>query len=184
MSKKLSLQEQLLKSGLANKSQAQTAKTNKHKQQQLARKNNVVVTNEAALSVQQAQAEKAARDRELNQQRQEEELKKQIVAQIKQLINQHRVPIRENDNNVPYRFTDRNKVKTLYVSEQQRQDIVNGRLAIVRDEAFYALLAKETAEKVAQRDASYVLVDNSNKADTPADDDPYAGYIIPDDLMW
>ncbi|MDD1610357.1 MAG: DUF2058 domain-containing protein, partial [Methylococcaceae bacterium] len=44
---KLSLQEQLLKSGLVSSAQAKSAKSNKHKQEQLQRKNNVVVEDEA-----------------------------------------------------------------------------------------------------------------------------------------
>ncbi|MDP3333593.1 MAG: DUF2058 family protein, partial [Methylococcaceae bacterium] len=44
---KLSLQEQLLKSGLVSAAQAKTAKTNKNKQVQQQRKNNVVVNDDA-----------------------------------------------------------------------------------------------------------------------------------------
>ncbi|MDD1605878.1 MAG: DUF2058 domain-containing protein, partial [Methylococcaceae bacterium] len=89
---KLSLQEQLLKSGLVSSAQAKSAKSNKHKQEQLQRKNNVVVEDEAKELAQKARAEQLARDIELNQQRQQQEHKKQLLAQIKQLIEQNKLP--------------------------------------------------------------------------------------------
>lgn len=76
MSKKLSLQEQLLKSGLVSTAQAKTAKTNKHKQEQLQRKNNVLVSDEAKALAQKARTGQLARDQELNQLHQQQELKK------------------------------------------------------------------------------------------------------------
>ena len=63
---KLSLQDQLLKSGLVSTAQAKTAKSDKRKQTQQQRKNNITVVEEAKGLVQKAQAEKAERDRELN----------------------------------------------------------------------------------------------------------------------
>ncbi|MFZ2725450.1 MAG: DUF2058 domain-containing protein [Methylococcaceae bacterium] len=182
MSKKLSLQEQLLKSGLVSNAQAKTVKSQKHKQQQLQRKNNVVIVDEAKLLAQQAQAEKIAKDRELNQLRQQQEQQKQIIAQIKQLIHEHKQ--KTDDNGVAYNFNDNNKVKTLYLSETMRDSVIRGRLAIVRDENHYAVVSQEAAQKIAQRDASYVVVDNSKASETISSDDPYAAYAIPDDLMW
>ena len=88
---KLSLQEQLLKSGLVSSAQAKTAKTNKNKQVQQQRKNNVVVNDDAKELAQKARAEQLARDVELNQQRQQQELKKQLLAQVKQLIEQNKL---------------------------------------------------------------------------------------------
>ena len=70
---KLSLQEQLLKSGLVSSAQAKAAKTSKHKQEQLQRKNNVVLVDEAKELAQKARAEQLAKDVELNQQHQQQE---------------------------------------------------------------------------------------------------------------
>jgi uncharacterized protein YaiL (DUF2058 family) len=179
---KLSLQEQLVKSGLANTNQAKTIKSQKHKQQQQQRKNNLVVVDEAKILAQQTQAEKIAKDRELNQLRLQQEQQKQLIAQIKQLIDTHRQ--KPDEDGVAYNFTDNNKVKTLYLSQESRDALIRGRLAIVRDEQHYALVTAEVAEKIVQRDSSYVLVDNSKHNNDIASDDPYAAYQIPDDLMW
>lgn len=181
---KLSLQEQLLKSGLVSSAQAKAAKTNKHKQEQLQRKNNVVAVDEAKELAQKARAEQLAKDLELNQQRQQQEQKKQLLAQIKQLIEQNKLP-RDNENDVTYRFTDNNKVKTLYVTETMRTQLINGQLAIVKLGKSYEVVTAEVAKKIHERDADSVLVHNEaiTAKNEPADD-PYAGYEIPDDLMW
>jgi uncharacterized protein YaiL (DUF2058 family) len=180
---KLSLQEQLLKSGLVSSAQAKTAKSDKHKQQQLQRKNNVVVSDEAKELAQKARAEQLAKDQELNQQRLQQEHKKQLLAQIKQLIEQNKQP--RDEDGVAYRFIDANKVKTLYVSETMRTQLINGKLAIVKSGKSYEVVFAEVAEKISERDVNSVLVHNETvTAKVEQADDPYAAYAVPDDLMW
>ena len=182
MSKKLSLQEQLLKSGLVSSAQAKTAKTNKHKQEQLQRKNNVVVSDEAKELAQKARAEQLARDQELNQQRQQQEQQKQLLAQVKQLIEQNKLT--RDEDGVAYRFTDDNKVKTLYVAETMRLQLINGQLAIVKLDKSYEVVTAEIAKKISERNADSVLVHNEPAAKVEPSNDPYASYAVPDDLMW
>jgi len=179
---KLSLQEQLLKSGLVSSAQAKTAKTNKHKQVQQQRKNNVVVNDDAKELAQKARAEQLARDVELNQQRQQQELKKQLLAQVKQLIEQNKLA--RDEDGVAYRFTDDNKVKTLYVAETMRVQLISGQLAIVKSGKSYEVVTADIAKKISERDAGSVLVHNEPAASVTAADDPYSGYAVPDDLMW
>jgi uncharacterized protein YaiL (DUF2058 family) len=181
---KLSLQEQLLKSGLVSSAQAKSAKSDKHKQQQLQRKNNVVVNDEAKELAQKARAEQLAKDQELNQQRLQQEQKKQLLAQIKQLIEQNKQP-RDDEDGVAYRFNDDNKVKTLYVSETTRTQLINGKLAIVKSGKSYEVVSAEVAEKISERDENCVLVHNETATHKMKQaDDPYAAYAVPDDLMW
>lgn len=180
---KLSLQEQLLKSGLVSKAQAKTVKTEKHKQEQLQRKNNISVTDEAKELAQKARAEQIARDQELNQQRQQQEQQKQLFAQIKQLIEQNKLP--RDDNGEAYRFTWNNKVKTLYVDDAMRAKLINGAYAIVKSGRAYEVVTAEIAKKIHERHADSVVLHN-DPATLPANpsDDAYAAYEVPDDLMW
>lgn len=47
------------------------------------------------------------------------------------------------------------------------------------------IVTSETAAKLATLDEKIILVQNDKvESDTPDEDDPYAGYEIPDDLMW
>jgi uncharacterized protein YaiL (DUF2058 family) len=179
---KLSLQEQLLKSGLVSSAQAKTVKSNKHKQEQLHRKNNVVVEDQAKELAQKARAEQLARDIELNQQRQQQEHKKQLLAQVKQLIEQNKLP--RDEDGIAYRFNDDNKVKTLYIAETMRAQLINGKLAIVKSGKSYEVVSAEVAKKISERDTDSVLVHNDSVTTIEQPDDPYSGYAVPDDLMW
>lgn len=188
--KKLSLQEQLLKSGLVTTAQARAVKAEKHKQVQQQRHNKVQVVDEGKRMMQQALAEKAERDKELNKLKQEQEERKQIAAQVRQLIENNRIAIDESaieefDDSHAYHFTDQNKVKKLFVPKAMREQISNGKLAIVRLRRRYDVVPVEIAGKIRERDPSSVIIWNdASAAPVENGDDPYARYQIPDDLMW
>ncbi len=82
-------------------------------------------------------------------------------------------------------FTDNNKVKQLYVSEAMRDQIAEGRLAIVKLGTNYEVVSAEMARKIQQRDvAAGVIVFNEQNKATDVVDDAYAEYQVPDDLIW
>jgi uncharacterized protein YaiL (DUF2058 family) len=180
---KLSLQEQLLKSGLVSSAHAKSVKSDKRKQTQQQRQNNITVVDEAKELVKKTQAEKVERDRELNQLIKQQEEQKHLIAQVKQLIELNRLS--KDADGIAYHFNDQNKVKTLYLSETMRDQIIRGKLAVVKFGANYEVVSSEVAKKISLRDADSVIVDNELIASTvDNNDDPYAGYQIPDDLMW
>ena len=184
MSKPLSLQEQLLKSGLVSNAKAKSIKTEKNKQVQQQRHHKVEIVDEAKQLAQLAQAEKIERDKVLNQQHQAQTVQKEVLAQIKQMIEQNRVSIDSKNAEIAYHFTDAPKVKTLYVTENLRDQLAKGKLAIVKAESGYALVNSDIAQKIKERDATKVLVWNEPKSESPVEEDPYAAFEIPDDLMW
>ena len=180
---KLSLQDQLLKSGLVTSAQVKTAKSDKRKQTEQQRKNNLTVVDETKELVQKAQAENVERDRELNQLKKQQEEQKHLIAQVKQLIELNKQP--KDADGLAYHFNDNNKVKTLYVSEGMREQIIRGRLAIVKLGESYEVVSSDVAQKISLRDAASVIVNNELCAgDADKNEDPYADYQIPDDLMW
>lgn len=65
-----------------------------------------------------------------------------------------------------------------------RDQIAEGRQAIVKLGASYEVVPAETARKIQQRDAASVIVFNEPNETTDAVDDPYAAYQVPDDLIW
>ncbi|MCK5190620.1 MAG: DUF2058 family protein, partial [Methylococcales bacterium] len=73
--------------------------------------------------------------------------------------------------------------KIIYISEELRDKIISGRLAIVKAKSSYEVVAVEVAEKIKQRNEQIVIVLFSEKTDG-VEDDEYQGYEIPDDLMW
>ena len=178
----ISLQDQLLNSGLIKKDKANKAKKEKYKQSKQQRNSKTLQTDEATLLAQKSLMEKQAKDRELNQQQKIKADKKAIVAQIKQLI-QLNIQAKDDDG-VTYNFSDNNAVKKIYVNEATLKNISNGKLAIVKYDTSYELVPAQVAEKIKQRDASFILVLNDKIEDGVAEDDPYADFQIPDDLMW
>jgi len=179
---KLSLQDQLLKSGLVSNAKAKTIKSDKHKQARQQQKNNVVVVDETKVLAEQAQAEKIARDKELNQLRKLQDEQKQLAAQVKQLIELNRLS--RDENGVAYNFNDNNKIKTLYVSSEMREQLIQGRLAIVKLAQSYEVVSAEVAKKIQARDESSVIVFNEPGNNVTEAEDAYAAYQIPDDLIW
>lgn len=179
---KLSLQEQLLKSGLVSAAKAKSVRADKRKQAQQQRKNKIEVVDEAKELAQKALAEKIERDKELNQLRQQQEEQKQLMAQIKQIIELNRLSA--DPEGLAYNFTDGNKVKRLYVSEAMRDQIAEGRLAIVKLGQQYEVVSAEAAKKIRSRDAASVIVFNELNKTTDVVDDAYAEYRVPDDLIW
>lgn len=176
-----SLFDQLKKTGLVDERRAKKVKKEKYKKTRQQRQTNAV--DQASLLAQQAQAEKAERARKLNQQRKEEADRKALAAQIKQLIETNRIA--DHDGEIAYRFTDANVVRQIHVTAELQQQLSRGRLAIVRLGERYEMVPSVVAEKIRERDAACVILCNKDRVDSkPQEDDPYADYRIPDDLMW
>lgn len=173
-------QDQFLKAGLiddkkikqANKEQYQAQKQGKLK----------TTADENRLAAQRVKAEKVERDRELNRKR-EEALKQQaIVAQIRQLIEHSR--LKRDGGETPYNFSDQGVVKRIYVTENQHGHLSRGQLAIVKLGEQYELIPSVAAEKIRQRDDACVIVLCTASGPQDDEDDSYADFKVPDDLIW
>ncbi len=178
----LSLQEQLLKSGLASDAKAKQVKAEKRKQTKQQRNNGIEVLDEVKLAAEQARQQQLERDRELNRQRKLAEEQRALTAQIRQIVELNRIA--KDDKGIAYQFNDDNKVKSVYVAEKVREALINGRAGIVRLESGYEIVPAEIVRKIQERDAACVAVLNQHTQDIPTADDPYAAYQIPDDLIW
>jgi uncharacterized protein YaiL (DUF2058 family) len=180
-----SLQDQLLKAGIVDKKKAKKIKQEQRKEARSRPKGQVQV-DESKEQAKRTLAEKAQRDRQLNKQQRDEADKKAVQAQIIQLIKMNRVDRQKGD--VAYQFTDGTKIKKLYITRQLQNDLIKGRLAIAKLGGSYELLPCAAAEKIMQRDTQIIVLLNRNDSvgvDEGGDeDDPYADYQIPDDLMW
>jgi len=177
-----SLQDQLLKAGLVAQKQVKDFNKDRRKQENYQRKHRIEVADDNKQQREQAQQEKAEHDRQLNFQRDEQARQKAIVAQIKQLIETSRLP--RDGGQLSYNFKDGTTIKKISVTEVMLNQLSNGWLAIVKFDDKYEVVPKAVAEKIQQRDAGYVLVNNVAPAAEADEDDPYADYKIPDDLMW
>ena len=176
-----SLQDQLLKAGLADEKKAKAIRSEKRKKRKQQPKGAVEV-NEAETRARQAREEKAERDRQLNLERQRAAEKKAIQAQIRQLVETNRLDRSRGETS--YQFVHDKKIKKLFVDDTMVDQLSRGRLAIVFVNDNYEIVAGGVARKIMERDESAVVVLHDRKQDDAGEDDPYAGYEIPDDLMW
>jgi uncharacterized protein YaiL (DUF2058 family) len=176
-----SFQEQLLKAGLVDDKKLKQAKKEAYKKQkQKARKH----TAEAhTLAAQNARAKQTERDRALNRQRQQALEQKAVAAQIKQIIEHARQS--RTDGDTPYHFSSEGKIHKLHVTNEQHRQLGLGQLAIVRLADAYELVPAAAAEKISQRDASHIMAWHKDSTeDEDKQEDDYAQYQVPDDLIW
>ncbi|HJP38996.1 MAG TPA: DUF2058 domain-containing protein [Gammaproteobacteria bacterium] len=176
-----SLQEQLLKTGVVDKKKAKYIEQEKRKQKKKTPKGQAQL-NEATEEAIANREERVARDRELSRQLNEKAERKAVAAQIKQLIEVNRVD--RNDGEISYQFTDGKKINKIYVTALLQTQLSNGLIAIVKLGDQYELVPSPVAEKIAQRDESRIILQNLASKDSGNEDDSYADYQIPDDLMW
>ena len=180
-----SLQDQLLKAGLVDGKKAKQISKEKRKQTKVAKKTGEAQVDEAKLAAEQARAAKVAKDRELNAQREAAAQEKAIQAQVRQLIERNKQPKGANGkDDIAYHFTFDKKVKKIYVSAAVQDHLTAGRLLIVGEGEQFELVPKIVADKIAERNPAMVVQPPENSSAAVDEDDPYAGYEIPDDLMW
>ena len=178
-----SLQDELLKAGLIDKKKIDQAA----KQKKAAKKKKVAKKKSRPAPVidpeiQRQRDEKAARDRELNQQRDEVRRQREVNAQVRQLVSKNRHPRVERDEDIPFHFENKGKIKRLFVSPETHQMITDRKLIIVNDNGQFELVPPPIAEKIRSRNPSLVI--DLPEETQPAEDDPYADFKVPDDLMW
>ena len=176
-----SLQEQLMKSGLADKKKARRAKQQKREEANKAKRGEIELEDPAERARRQRE-EQAEADRRREAERKAEREKKEIAAQIKQMIEQSRIDRSKGD--VAYQFVQEKKIKKAWVTSKQQQQLERGQIAIVSLGDSYELVPTVVAEKIRQRDAQSVLLLNERGSQEVDEDDPYKDFPIPDDLMW
>lgn len=177
---KLTLQEQMLKAGLvSSKKMAKVQRTAKKSR---------VQAREAREAVEENKKAQLERDKQLSEQQKQAVLAKEFRAQVKQLIEMNRITLAKG--NITFNFTDGNLIKKIEVDKHTQTQLISGRLAIARlvinakGDCDYAIIPAVVADKIAQRDADSIVLNSALSQEEQDEDDPYADFKIPDDLMW
>ena len=186
----MSLRDQLLAAGLGTKKQAKQAPPPK----KAPSRHQPPPVSPEKLAANRALAAKNARDQELNRRQQEKAAAKARRAEVKQLIEQYRLPKVESEEY--FNFADGTRLARLAVTPQVREQIIKGTVAIVRYEGHYALVPEAAIGRIRERDEHAVVThdaapataaatagDSSGVA-TPETEDPYKDFVVPDDLVW
>jgi uncharacterized protein len=180
----MSLRDQLIQAGLGTKKQAKQATPPPKKAPSRHQPPSISPEKLAAMK---AQAAKNARDQELNRKQQEKAAAKARRAEVKQLIEQHRLPPVVSEEY--YNFADGTRLARLAVTPALREQLIKGTVAIVRYEGHYAAVPESAVAKIRERDEHAVVTQESAAAPAGAapsaeKDDPYKDFVVPDDLVW
>ncbi len=183
MAKLTPLQEQLLKAGLVKKSKADDVARELTKARHA---KGPADPNEIRLEAERVRDAKVEKDRALAAQRKADLRVSELAAQARQIIQDKKVP-RSGESD--YRFTADGAIRTLLVNDDLRKKLSAGALVIARLGDRYELLPRAAADKVRERDASLIVLDHglteaAAQAGSAEDDDYYAQFQVPDDLVW
>lgn len=178
------LQEQLLKAGLVNKNKLDQVV----RQQQKARSGKQAPATRVeadAVDAERLQAERAERDRQLEAQRRAERAASERAAQLKQIIEAHRIKPGDDSD---YRFEHAGAIRSLRIADAQRPLLARGALVIVGLGDSHALVNRDTAERLRAIDPAVIHLDHGTTAAPPSaadpDDEFYSRFRVPDDLVW
>ena len=161
---KLTLQEQLLKAGLVTSKKAAKVERTAKKSRVQAR--------EARAAVEENKKAQLERDKQLSEQQKQAALAKEYKAQVKQLIEMNRI---NTAMAILFCTTDGNLIKKIFVDKLTQAQLINGRLAIARllvdnnSEGEYAIIPASVADKIAQRDASSIVLHSALSAEEQDD---------------
>lgn len=176
-----SLQEQLMAAGLSDKKKSKAINKEKRQTQKQAKGSKQI--SESQQLAEQAIKDKAEKAKQHNLAIQREKDARALDAQIKQIVELNTI-IAEKDD-VTYNFvSESNKIKKLTIDQQRVDHLSAGKLAIIKLDEKYLMVPTAIAEKVQQRSDNYFIYIADNTEAVIDEDDPYADYQIPDDLMW
>lgn len=176
------LQEQLLKAGLASKQKVRDVKTQKRRDKKAR-----VDDGSSALKLEIAEQKRlqAKKDKALNEQRFAEATARGQVRGLVSEFTQFAIKIPSHAE-IKFNYTLDNKIYSVYIDEKIQSELLKGQLGIVRYEDKSYLVPHKLAERVnllVPQWCGYLWQQDAGKA-VEVEDDPYADYAIPDDLMW
>lgn len=175
------LREQLLKAGLVSEKQVRATEQQQQKPKPQSR-HKPQPTSEQKRAAEQAQAAKAAKDAQLNKQRQQAVEAKARAIEIKQLVEQHKLP-KKLESEDRFNFVAGKKLRFILVDAAMREGLNNGTLFIIRYDGKSEVVPAAIAERIRERDERAV-VKLSDKVEAVDENDPYKDFVVPDDLKW
>ena len=164
-----SLQEQLLKSGLIdedrlNSSKKQTKKPVKKKNKKFAGHKPRIPT-----PVKQVVVEDPKKQKELR-------------AEVKKRLRSYK--LNDKSGEIAYNYTINNQIKRFYVNEKQQKELIDGKLAIANWNDISYLIPATNVEELRTLYPKIDICFTEAQENLTNEDDPYAGYEIPDDIKW
>ncbi len=154
----MSLRDQLLKSGLADKNKAKKAEKEAKKRQHQQLVSQDATKDEISQEIAERNKRQQEADRERNRALEEARLKREAIHRAMDIMVAG--DLRENSASIPYYFIHReNRISEMMVSELQQTQLATGTLAIVSfDPEFrYFLVDASNADKIRSCAPQFIL---------------------------
>jgi len=178
-----SLKDQLFKAGLASKKQVKKVELDQRKQSKQGKKSSAIESTSAE-AIEAARLQKIEKDRALNEARKQEQQKRAAQAEIRQLVQQHRIPL-PTEGDIRYQFLSQGKVKQIWINTDIQRQLTNRTLALVCVDTRFELVPVAIGDRIVQRDPTAVIKEDTEKREKiAAEEAEYAEFQIPDDLDW
>ena len=187
-----SLQDQLLKSGIATEEQLKKPKPKikpVSKSRKSHSKSNAKTNNKPS---QASRVQQNAQQNKQPKQKTAEEaptLGKALRTEIKQLLKTNK--LNDKTGEIPYNYVIAGQVKRFYINEKQQIELKAGKMVIVNWNTISYLITTEAEVELRKLHptievASVISETESAKTQDKKKDenDPYSDYEIPDDLSW
>lgn len=162
----MSLRDQLLKAGLANKQQAKKAaneaKKRKHKalksQKNATTEQDELLADEISLEIQKKKQEQQIKDRNRNLEIEAQRKKQEELSRAGELLISRHLPITGKDLHEYYFIQNEKIIKVIHVNERQAQLLSEGKIGIAGygDDQFY-LLERDDCQIIGDLRAEYIL---------------------------
>lgn len=108
--------------------------------------------------------------------------RKQLKAQIKELIDNNKV---ENwKGEIAYRYTVDKRIRELYVTEAVQKQLTAREVAITRLNGDTYLVPLAIASEIIKINPQWSVFNASDEEEKKTDDDGYSDFQVPDDLQW
>lgn len=174
-----SLQDQLLKLGLVKKADVNKASKARRKARKQNRQHKQ--PDESLILAEQARQAQIARDRDLNKKTMDRQRRRAADAEIRQLIESNEIA--HDEAGVAFNFPHRRKIKQVKVDKQTHAGLAAGRVGIVRLDDRYRLVPSEVIARIRKREPNLFIFE-PGATGTSSEDESYADYKVPDDLIW
>ncbi|HHJ18520.1 MAG TPA: DUF2058 domain-containing protein [Gammaproteobacteria bacterium] len=181
------LQEQLLKAGLATEDQARKPRPPQTKKysSRPKRKPSAKPRPKQKPQKQTSDLEAAYRARRRAEKAEAEAKSRQAAERkanrnkVKKLIAGHALKL--DEDGVLYQFVVGKNIKKVYVTEAQRAQLIAGELAVTFLGGKRCVIPRAVADEIQSLDPQKMVVIHQPEDDSNKD---YAGYEVPDDLIW
>lgn len=178
-----SFQDQFLKLGLVKKDQVSKLKKKQYKKKKA--KENNQEAEQARKAGETRQKKQKDYTRLLNEQKARQKKENELSNRIRQIIERNH--LEEIAGDIVYKFTDQGKIRKLFTTDEIAHQLSKGIVGIVKNETKkrtdYHIVPANSAKKIEEIAPQFLCLLHIKKTEID-EEDPYAEYEIPDDLMW